>query len=62
MNTHSQKRRTKKAGSMLKKAALPGLYLLALLNHGKKHRGTRKGMSRKTARKAYMKKGGTRRR
>lgn len=47
---------------MLKKAAIPGLYLLALLNHGKKHRGTRKGMSRKTARKAYMKKGGTRRR
>ena len=62
MNTHSKKNHKKKAGSMLKKAAIPGLYLLALLNHGKKHRGTRKGMSRKTARKAYMKKGGTRRR
>ena len=51
----------KKAGSMLSRAALPGLLTLALLSGSKKHRGTRKGMSRKTARKAY-KKGGTRRR
>jgi len=57
------RRKSNRAGSMLRKAALPGLLTLALLSRGKKKRhGTRKGMRRKTARKAYMKKGGTRRR
>ena len=58
-----RRRKSKRAGSMLRRAALPGLLTLALLSRGKKKRhGTRKGMRRKTARKAYMKKGGTRRR
>ena len=54
----------RRGGNMLKKAMLPGLLTLALLSRGKKKRhGTKKGMRRKTARKAYMKKrGGTRRR
>lgn len=57
------RRKSKRAGSMLRRAALPGLLTLALLSRGKKKRhGTRKGMRRKTARKAYMKKGGTRHR
>tara|TARA_Y100000389_G_C17466422_1_gene526070 strand:- start:2787 stop:2990 length:204 start_codon:yes stop_codon:yes gene_type:complete len=60
--TRKNKRKAKKAGSMLSRAALPGLLTLALLSRGKKRKGTRKGMSRKSARKAYMKKGGTRRR
>ena len=47
--------KSKKAGSMLHRAALPGLFTFALLNRGKKSRNTRKGMARKTARKAYMK-------
>ena len=54
-------RKGKRAGSMLSRAALPGLLTLALLSRGKKRHGTRKGMRRKTARRAY-KKGGTRRR
>ena len=48
--------KSKKAGSMLHRAALPGLFTFALLNRGKKTRNTRKGMARKTARKAFMKK------
>ena len=48
-------RKGKRAGSMLQRAALPGLFTLALLNRGKKSRNTRKGMARKTARKAFMK-------
>ncbi len=54
----------RRGGSMLKKAMLPGLLTLALLARGKKKRhGTKKGMRRKTARRAYMKKrGGTKRR
>jgi len=48
--------RRRKGGSMLHRAALPGLFTFALLNRGKKSRNTRKGMARKTARKAYMKK------
>ena len=56
-------RKSRKAGSILKRAALPALLTLGLLANPKKRHGTRKGMRRKTARRAYMKRhSGTRRR
>jgi hypothetical protein len=51
-----RRRKSRKAGSMLQRAALPGLLTLGLLSSPKKRHGTRKGMRRKTARRAYMKK------
>ena len=52
--------RSKRGGNMLKRMALPGLLTLGLLSMPKKHRkshkrrGTRKGMVRKTASRAYI--------
>ncbi len=58
-----RRRKSRKGGSMLQRAALPALFTLGLLSNPKKRHGTRKGMQRKTARRAYMKRrGGTRRR
>lgn len=58
---HRRHRRShRRGGNALGQAIVPfGLFALSnYLGTGKKHhRGTRKGMRRKTARKAYMKKG-----
>lgn len=51
-------RKSCKGGNALSTAAVPfGLFALSNYLSGRKHRrGTRKGMRRKTSRRAYMKK------
>jgi len=50
--------RSRRGGNAVSTAAVPfGLFALSNYLSGRKHRrGTRKGMRRKTARRAYMKK------
>ena len=57
MSNRTRRAGRRSRGGFLKKAMLPGLLTLALLSKGRKKRhGTKKGMRRKTARRAYMKK------
>jgi len=53
---HRSRRHRRGGNAVLSQAAVPfGLFALSnYLGTGKKHRGTRKGMYRKRARKAYM--------
>lgn len=65
---HSRRRKGAGLGALLRQAALPGVLFAANQVSRKprrsrrthKHRGTRKGMVRKTARRAYMRGGVTR--
>jgi len=55
---HRRAGRSRRGGNAVSTAAVPfGLFALSNYLSGRKHRrGTRKGMRRKTARRAYMKK------
>tara|TARA_B100001093_G_scaffold520056_1_gene612329 strand:- start:360 stop:569 length:210 start_codon:yes stop_codon:yes gene_type:complete len=54
------KTRSRRAGTshMLNRAAVPGVFLASVLGYNKKSKkrrgGTKKGMKRKTARRAYV--------